>query len=119
MIAADDAVVACFLKRAIGGGGSRNRTYDQRLKRPMLYRLSYTPVRVPAGIIPDQIEMTSAPDRLLAVRVHALDTLFGQPCGSRVGIVGLHPAECTPGIVPAFQLIVAIADFEQRIRHFA
>ena len=25
------------------GGGSRNRTYDQRLKRPMLYRLSYTP----------------------------------------------------------------------------
>ena len=27
------------------GGGSRNRTYDQRLKRPMLYRLSYTPER--------------------------------------------------------------------------
>ena len=119
MITAVDAVVACFLKRETGGGGSRNRTYDQRLKRPMLYQLSYTPERVPGGIIPDQMEMTRAPDRLLVVRVHALDTLFGQPCGSRIGIVGLHPAECVPGFVPAFQLIIAIADFEQRIRHFA
>ena len=43
----------------------------------MLYRLSYTPERVPGGMIPDQLEMTRAPDRLLSVLVHALDTLFG------------------------------------------
>ena len=95
----------------LNGGGSRNRTYDQRLKRPMLYRLSYTPERVPGGIIPDQLEMTRAPDRLLAVRIHALDTLFSQPCGSRVGIIGLHRSERTPGFIPTLQLVVAIADF--------
>ena len=29
--------------RAFGGEGRRTRTFDLRLKRPLLYRLSYAP----------------------------------------------------------------------------
>lgn len=48
---------------------------------------------------------------LLAIAVHPLQALFGQPGGSCVGIVGLHPAKRAPRRVPALQLIVAIANF--------
>ncbi len=56
---------------------------------------------------------------LLSVAVHPFQTLFSQPGGSCVGIVGLHPGKCAPRRIPALQLIVAIANFEQGIRHLA
>lgn len=56
---------------------------------------------------------------LLSVAVHSFQALFGQPGGSCVGIVGLHPGKCAPRRVPALQLVVAIANFEQGIRHLA
>ena len=98
MIAADWKRVACFFRNQCdaseSGGGTRARTWDQRLKRPMLYQLSYTPARGKTrddtGRLQNDKPMTRLGERSVTLVSHPLETLVGQSCRGRVGMVGLN-----------------------------
>ena len=49
----------------------------------------------------DKLWLSYSIRSLLSVAVHPFQTLFGQPGGSCVGIVGLHPGKRAPRRIPA------------------
>lgn len=98
MIAADLKRVACFFRNQCDawkdGGGTRARTWDQRLKRPMLYQLSYTPARGKTrddtGRFQNDKPMTRLGERSVTFVGHPFETLIGKSRRGRIRMVSLN-----------------------------